>query len=76
MGQTEKGSQERKTSFVHTYRTVMRLDNGTCTNVAKRDYRLSQQADGLCIVEKGMRQTDRQKIAHVPVSDCLGIPRV
>lgn len=56
----------------------MRLDNGMCTNVAKHDYWLSEQADGLCIVEKETRQTERQKFAHIPVSvsNCQGIPPV
>lgn len=78
VGQTEKGSQECTTSFVLTHQTVMRLDRGICPNVAKHDYWLSQQADGPCIVEKATRQTERQKIAHIPasVSDCQGIPRV
>ena len=37
----------------------MRLDDGICTNVAKRDYWLSQQADCLRIVERG-KETDRE----------------
>lgn len=37
-----------------------------CTNVAKHDYWLSEQADGLCIVEKETRQTERQKFATFP----------
>lgn len=56
VSQTPKGSQESTTSCVPPYHTVIRLDNRIRANVAKRDYWLSEQADGACMVEKGTRQ--------------------